>query len=251
MIKNKFKQYLLAAAASLGLAAPASAAAVDVELQLLVDVSGSVSAAEFDLQRDGYVDAFRSASIIDAITNGPIGSIAAQLVYWSGSTQQAVSVGWMLIEDAASSNVFADAIAAAARPFSGSTEIDDAILFANPLFDNNGYEGTRLVMDISGDGTSSASATEAARDAAALAGITINGLPIGGSSGVENFYTNSVITSDGFSLPADSFDGFGKAVATKLKTEITGGQIPLPAGGWLLLSGLGGLAAIRRRKKAA
>jgi|SRR6056297_318978 len=250
----KIRQFLAAGLVSLGLAAPASAVttptAVDLELQLLVDVSGSVDSNEFQLQRDGYVAAFKDSSIINAITSGTIGSIAAQLVYWSGSTEQDVSVTWRHIYDAATSTAFADAIAAVARPFSGSTNIEDAILFANPKFDNNGFDGTRLVMDISGDGTSNTSQTEAARDAAEALGITINGLPIGGSSGVEDFYKNSVITSDGFSIAASSFTDFESAVKTKLRTEISG-QIPLPAGGWLLLTGLGGLAALRRKRRAA
>ena len=246
----KLKTYILAAVTSLGLAAPASAAPVDLELQLLVDVSGSVSTSEFNLQRSGYEAAFRSASIINAITGGTIGAIAAQLVYWSSTSQQAIGVGWTYIADSTTANAFADAIAAAGRPFSGGTSIDAAIRFANPLYDSNGFEGTRLVMDISGDGTSSTSSTEAARDAAEALGITINGLPIGGSSSVESFYTNSVITSDGFVVAASSFDDFGRAVAKKLEIEIGGSPIPIPAGGWLLLTGVGGLMAMRRRKKA-
>ncbi|MFV0515269.1 MAG: DUF1194 domain-containing protein [Jhaorihella sp.] len=248
----KLKAYILAAATSLGLAAPAAAVSVDLELQLLVDVSGSVSASEFNLQRDGYEAAFRSAPIINAITGGTIGSIAAQLVYWSSSSRQAIGVAWTHISDSTTANAFADAIAAAARPFSGSTSIDAAIRYANPLYDDNGFEGTRLVMDISGDGTSSKSRTEAARDAAEALGITINGLPIGGFSSIENFYTNSVITSDGFVVAASSFDDFGRAVAKKLEIEIGGGPgpVPIPAAGWLLLTGMGGLMAMRRRKKA-
>ena len=111
----KLKTYILAAVTSLGLAAPASAAPVDLELQLLVDVSGSVSASEFNLQRSGYEAAFRSASIINAITGGTIGAIAAQLVYWSSTSQQAIGVGWTYIADSTTANAFADAIAAAGR----------------------------------------------------------------------------------------------------------------------------------------
>ncbi len=40
---------------------------VDTELQLLMDVSGSVSASEFNLQLQGYVDAFYSQAVQDAI----------------------------------------------------------------------------------------------------------------------------------------------------------------------------------------
>ena len=36
---------------------------VDTELQLLMDVSGSVSSSEFNLQLQGYVDAFYSQGV--------------------------------------------------------------------------------------------------------------------------------------------------------------------------------------------
>jgi hypothetical protein len=37
----------------------------------------------------------------------------------------------------------------------------------------------------------------------------------------------------------------------EITTQPPSGQIPLPAGGWLLLTGLGGLAALRRKRRAA
>ena len=45
------------------LAGEAKAVPVDLELSLLIDVSGSVSASEFNLQRGAYVDAFKSDSL--------------------------------------------------------------------------------------------------------------------------------------------------------------------------------------------
>ena len=61
-----------AAAIALGAfaAAPAHAIPVSVELALLVDVSGSVSTSEFNLQRTGYVNAFLDAGIQAAIITG-------------------------------------------------------------------------------------------------------------------------------------------------------------------------------------
>ncbi len=40
----------------------------------------------------------------------------------------------------------------------------------------------------------------------------------------------------------------GREVTTKASVKLDVAEIPLPAAGWLLLAGIGGLAAMRRRK---
>lgn len=43
----------------------ASLTPVDLELSLIVDVSGSIDSTEFNLQKNGYVDAFANADLFD------------------------------------------------------------------------------------------------------------------------------------------------------------------------------------------
>ena len=243
----KLTRTAAAAAIALGAfaAAPVHAIPVSVELALLVDVSGSVSGSEFDLQRTGYVNAFLDAGIQAAIAGSS--GVAATLIYWSSATQQATAVGWSLINDAASATTFANAIGAAGRPFSGGTSVDAAINFATPLFSNNGFEGAKLVMDVSGDGTSNVTNTQAARDNAAAAGIVINGLSIGGP-GIDAFYQDNVITGRGFPQPAGGLPDFGAAVTTKIGREIVG-NIPEPSTYALMGLGLGVVGWIARRRK--
>ena len=233
------------------IALPAQAVPVATELALLIDVSGSVSTSEFNLQRGGYVNAFRDPGIQSAIDSG--NSLAASLVYWSGATQQVQAVGWTLIDSAASANSFADAIDATTRPYSGNTNIDRALVFATPLFESNGFEGTRKVIDISGDGTSNTTLTANARDAALAAGIDqINGLPIGGTS-IENFYSTYVIGGAGsFIQAANTFADFDGAVRTKIGREIVVVPvIPEPETYALMLAGLGVMGWLSKRRKAA
>lgn len=251
----KFKHIMaaLSAAAMSVVATPSHAVPVDLELQLLVDVSGSISGGEFNLQRDGYEAAFRDAGIISAIENGTIGSIAVQLIYWSSSSQQAVGVDWTQITDSTSANAFADSVAAAARPYSGGTVPSAAINYGAPLFNDNGFEGNRLVMDVSGDGAGSTSATSAARDAALAGGVdAINGLVIGSSTSLQDFYMANIVGgAGGFLVVANSFEDFASAVLTKIGREIVGGEVPVPGAIPLMATGLFVLWRRSRRKVSA
>ena len=237
--------------ASIAFAPAAHAVPVDLELQLLVDVSGSVNSNEFALQAQGYADAFRTAEVQNAISNGQIGSIAVQLVFWSGASQQSVAIDWVQLSTASDANSFADAILAAGRPFSGGTAIGNAIDFGVAQFAND-FEGTRNVIDVSGDGTANRARTAASRDAALAGGIdTINGIAIGSES-VRQFYEDNVIGGIGaFVLLASTFEDFDAAIRQKLLVEITAGnEVPLPGAVLFLVTGAAGIASLRRRAAA-
>lgn len=248
-LRRKF----LAAALALPMAfavqgTPASAAtAVGLELSLLIDVSGSVDASEFALQKGGYVQAFQSAAVQNAILGSQLGSIAVNFIQWSGASQQVESVGWTLIDSVASANAFAAAIDGAARAFSGQTAPGSAINFAVPLFASNLFDGLRKVIDVSGDGDQNQGASTAgARDAAVANGFTINGLPIGGV-GLFNWYTANVIGGPGaFAISVSTFADFAAAIEDKLVKEIIG--VPVPAAFALFAVGLVGLALTRRAR---
>lgn len=248
---------------ALGLSAPAKAATVvDVQLQLLIDVSGSVDATEFNLQRTGYVNAFNSTAVQDAIlavSDSRVGKIAVQAIYWG--TQQAIAVDWTLLDSFAAIQGFATSLNSAARPFSGSTGIGSAINFGVAQFTDNGFTGGTKVIDVSGDGTSNVGANLATARSAALTtgGIDrINGIAIGNIT-LLNYYKDNVIGGTGaFALQSTGFDTFDAAIRTKLAAEIRGEDptnptpvIPLPAAGWLMFAGLGALVAVGRRRRQA
>jgi len=228
----------------------AHAVAVDLELALLVDVSGSVDGSEYTTQMGGYSAAFRDATIQGEIAAG--NGIAVSMVQWSSGNEQSQVVGWTLLTDAASSNAFADAIDAVVRAFDGLTAPGSAINFAVPTFDNNGFEGDRLVIDVSGDGRQNDGAsTTAARDAADAADIVINGLAIQtDDSGLGAWYTANLKTPTGFVVIADDFADFEAAVDRKILTEVVG-VIPEPMTMAAMFMGVAGIAGYIRKRRMA
>jgi hypothetical protein len=254
---------LLAAFAGAGLH-PAQAVTVDLELQLLIDVSGSINKREFELQSGGYAAAFRNPLIQDTILgteSGRVGAIAAQVIFWSRADRQHIVADWTMLDSLSAIESFAGTIESAPRPFGGRTAPGAAIRFGTSLFADNGFEGTKLIMDVSGDGVQNQGAkTSKARDEALAAGIDrINGLPIGGPA-IRDFYQQNVIGgTNAFALLAEDIDDFADAIRDKLFFEISGGgpeESEVPeidvASGLGALAALGAmLALVRERRRPA
>lgn len=223
---------MLALMLALGLSgvAPAWARPVDLALVLAVDVSGSVNAERYELQRRGYAEAFASREILDAIAAGENRAIAVTLVEWSGAGHQRQMIGWTLVYDQSSAEAFGSAIGEAPRAFSDWTSISAALDYAVTLFDDADVEARRRIIDVSGDGiNNNGRAITEARDAAMAAGITVNGLPILTEyPSLDTYYRDNVIGGPGaFAVAVEDFPGFGAAILRKLVREIAGTDGPV------------------------
>ncbi len=216
----------LIASAAAGSMARADGRLADLQLVLAVDVSGSVNARRFELQKQGYVKAFRAKQILDAIKAGAAGAVAVTMAQWTGPVMQVVVVPWTRIHDEATFEAFAAAIERGPRHlYSGGTSISGAIDHAMSLFPACPYRAQRRVIDVSGDGENNRGRSAGtARDDAVDQGVCVNGLPILEiERTLDQHYRDHVIGGPGaFLIAAETFETFADAVRKKLILEISG-----------------------------
>jgi hypothetical protein len=204
--------------------------AVDLSLLLAVDASGSVDATRFELQRRGYVAAFRNPRVLDAIGGGAKQSIAVAMFQWTGPQLQAQIVPWTMVKDEASAKSVASLIETTPRKiFGGGTSISGAIDYSMRWFSQSLFKGERRVIDVSGDGSNNRGrSVTRARDEAVAADVVINGLPIlAWEPDLDAYYKANVIGGPGaFMVVAKDFDTFADAILKKMITEIAMNQRP-------------------------
>ena len=201
---------------------------VDLELVLAIDSSGSVDFQEFELQARGIARAFRDPEVIEAIEGAAPNGIAVCVVQWSCRRQHLVTIDWTRIADAASARALSARIDAMSRVLIGETAIADALRFAHEQLASSPFRAARQIIDVSGDGMTNAGGDpDPLRDAAALAGITINGLAIlNESPSLDRYYAEHVIGGpDAFVMAAKDYDDFAHAVRLKLLREIRGAPL--------------------------
>jgi len=233
---------ILALAANAVFLAPSSAKdgaiAVDVELVLAVDVSYSMDPDEQRIQRDGYAQALTSPQFLNALKSGTHGKIAIIYLQWASSLDQDVLLPWTIIDGPQSAQAVADKLAEAPYRRAQRTSISGAIDFAMKQFPDNGFNGERQVIDVSGDGTNNnGRPVTTARDEAVQQGITINGLPLlirpssygyfNDIANLDEYYEDCVIGGIGaFSIPIKDRGNFIEATRTKLVLEVAAAPPP-------------------------
>jgi Protein of unknown function (DUF1194) len=216
---------------------PTARAAEEVDLLLVLssDVSRSIDAPKFKLQRDGYAAAIVNPRVIQAIRSGALGKIAVSFVEWSGVGAQKIVIDWTIIRDEATARDFSAQVIEAPRAFADRTSISGGIDFAMAQLARAPFQSNRRTIDVSGDGTNNSGRDVTdARDEALAKGVTINGLVIlserpmswnadhtNPPGGLDAYYRNNVIGGPGsFVMVAENFNSFGQAILNKLIAEI-------------------------------
>lgn len=231
---------VVGALAGWGFAGTAMAAPepVDLELVIATDVSRSISHEEALLQRRGIAEAFRNPAVVRAIESGFLGKIGVAYIDYSSRAFNRIVVDWTVVEGRESAASFASRLLAAPLTFGRRTSISDAIEQAREMIESNALEGTRRVIDVSGDGPNNfGNPVDAVRDATISRRIAINGLPILNRSDafdsrfyladLDKYYLGCVIGGPGaFLVVAGSFEDFARAIRRKLILEIAGAAPP-------------------------
>ncbi|MGG7568244.1 VPLPA-CTERM sorting domain-containing protein [Rhodovulum sp. DZ06] len=268
-----------ALAASLG-AAPAMAANFDVDIMFVIDQSGSMDGEFTDLSAN--ISTFINGLTADASIN----TVHAGLVtYEEASLGLGVDCGagdpCLELDQAITGSVptLAAALSTAAGETFGGTEdalaavasvLPGGVLFGSAGWRNNTVKTVVLITD------------EDADDAFSFTYGGLTGYAALGQQLDDAGYLNNIITSTGLfatyepasrpiSDPAGDFDAlfdlaafnadpsgfltqFAAAKLVELQDgPVTGGSsdVPLPAAAWMLLAGMGGLGAVRARRKAS
>ena len=192
-----------------------------------------MDADELQLQRQGYIAAFRHPDVIRAIVGGARGRIAVTYVEWAGPSIHSLIVPWTVIADREDGEDFAALLAAAPLRHEAGTSISSGLLYAGAQFNRLDYRADRLAVDISGDGPNNTGyPVELMRDWLIRRGVTINGLPImlkaepdseDDISNLDVYYEDCVIGGPGaFIIVVREASSFGTAIRNKLVLEIAG-----------------------------
>lgn len=220
---------------------------VDLLLVIAADISRSVDAAKFKLQREGYAAAIKHPKVVTAIQSVETGRIAVCFVEWSGAGAQVVVVDWASIGTVEEARTFSDRILAAPRAFMERTSISGAIDYSMQQLERSPFIASRRIIDVSGDGTHNMGRDlQQTRDEALARGVTINGLAILSEfplatnpshthppGGLLKYYEDNVIGGPGaFAIAAEGHEAFGQSILNKLIKEIALAPGPADTGAW-------------------
>ena len=199
------------------------AAACRLALLLAIDVSRSIDAGDYRIQRDGLLAAFADPAIRAALF-GPPDPVALAIFEWSGTSHHEVIVDWSMIRSPGDLAAVEAVIAARTLPaIRRATALGAALDFRRQLM-ARAPACTETVIDVSGDGRNNMGVPPALVYAAAdWGGIRVNGLAIGQhEADILAYYRAQVIRGPGaFVQDAPLQTDFPEAFRRKLLRELS------------------------------
>lgn len=213
----------LVAAAALALWAGPGWGACRLALLLGFDVSRSVDAQDYAIQRDGILAALAAPEIVRALL-GSEDHVRLALYEWSGQGAQEMVLDWTEV----TSQVDIDAISARVAAYARSedrlpTALGEALDYGLDLLNRAGDCPART-LDISGDGRNNdGDGPDMVRARRDPGDVLVNGLAIGGhEADIAVYYREHLISGKGaFVEVARIHADFPRAFRRKLERELT------------------------------
>jgi len=203
--------------------AEAQAAPCRLALALALDVSSSVNADEYELQRLGLAAALNAPEVRHAILSGAPGDVALAVYEWSGFDQQTLHLDWTRLRSEADIDRAVLALGHMERSHDDfPTAIGQALGFGATTL-RRAPDCARKVLDVSGDGINNFGfGPLAAYRNFPFDGVTVNALVISRDvKKVVSYYRDTVMRGpSAFMIVTPDFQGFQEAMSRKLYREI-------------------------------
>lgn len=206
---------------------PARTGCADTALVLAIDGSGSIDAADYALQMQGYAAAFRSGEVQHALRMAGVVDVA--VVLWGDGDMSAQVLPFRRVVAAADAERLALDMEGLGREVTGNTGLARGIEVALDLLDDPGVCAERRIVDVSGDGRQKhmrlrypVSSLEDLRARAEAMGVTINALAIETDDrGLAAYFKSRITVGEtAFVIPVRSMRDFGDAIIEKLQREL-------------------------------
>lgn len=205
-------------------------------LALGLDVSGSVDAAEYQLQITGLANALNNAEVRNALLAMPTAPVVLAVYEWSGPDDQRLLLDWTRITgDDVLDRAIAQIGGTSRNTASPGTALGTAIRFGAALMrqQNDCWKRT---LDISGDGKSNMGPhPRETSELARQSGLTVNALVVGADAPkisdarqveiaeLSSYFRAYVITgAESFVQTALGFEAYEDAMIRKLLRELEG-----------------------------
>ncbi len=194
-------------------------------LVLALDVSSSVDAEEYALQRDGLSAALDAPEIRSAILDGT-GQVALAIYEWSGRRQSVLVHDWTMLSRNEDIDAVIESLQSATRSHSRfPTAMGYALGYGATLL-QNGPACDRRVIDLSGDGANNDGfGPFFAYKHFPFQNVTVNGLAVlGGAPDVLEYFQREVRHGFGaFVETSYGYSGYREAMTRKLFRELRDG----------------------------
>jgi Protein of unknown function (DUF1194) len=217
----------LVGAAVVALGAVPAGAACRLALALGFDVSHSVSAADYRLQKSGLIDALNTPGIRAALLD-PADHVRIAVFEWSGSDVQDLVMDWHEVSGTSDLDAILAVLSAHERlNYPQPTALGAALRFGWRLLEAERDCDART-LDMSGDGRNNVGPDPLSIYAQADFGdITVNGLTIARhEADIAEYYIQHVIRGEGaFVEQARTHEDFPVAIRRKLERELTTGIV--------------------------